>query len=71
MNVYRSLSVLCDGLAPLRQRSYLSDVRDLGLQDTYRAYEAYRASECPIYFQWGPEFTSANTGKKEQATWLL
>lgn len=62
---------IADWAEPDERFNFVTDLRDLGLQDAHRAHEIHRASACTVYQLAGPVFETDKMGKREQAAWIL
>ncbi len=71
MQLYKSLYAITEWKPETERLSFVSDLRDLGVRDAYRAAETHRGAQCPIFFRFGPELMDHRSGKKEQAGWVL
>ena len=71
MHVYKSLYAITEWRPEKEPLSFVSDLRDMGVAEAFRAYEVHKAAQCPVYVLAGPEIPDRRTRKKEQAAWVL
>jgi len=71
MNYIESPSPILEWAPENDNLSFVVDLRDLGLKETYYAWEVHRGSNCPIYQMAGPEIWNPHIGKMETPAWIL
>jgi len=68
---YLSLHDISESDPALERLTIVTDLRDLGVSDSYCRNDTLRSTQCRIYIYAGPIGKNKRTGRKEQAGWLL